>query len=264
MNISFLHSSFVLQDRCFGEGIKHRTSFFPPFSPSRVPDGAAGVRHRVLQLGRVWGGAAAPPGGRGWLRCDMLPSVGGPEREHERGLPSCSQRVRPLHRVHEGALPESLKKSSTHTHTLSSSDPEYRKRVAVLWPVQPPSQRKARIQHKETLCANRTSWGSETRPRRSMRADWRLQCSADRKRGRRWARDLPATLVYTILMGFSHLRILTHINKYIPIQIFICVADFPCYSSWKLEMFCQSLNMSDPCGCCPVVTCYCPSEHPHL
>ena len=72
----------------------------PP--PARVPDGASWVRHRVLQLGRVWGGAAPSPGGRGQLRGNVLQSAGGPEWEHEPGLPARSQRVHPLHRVHEG------------------------------------------------------------------------------------------------------------------------------------------------------------------
>lgn len=76
--------------------------FFFAFTLTRVPDRAAWVRHRVLQLGGVRGGAAPPPGGRGRLRDDVLPSAGGPEREHEPGLPASSQRVRPLHRVHEG------------------------------------------------------------------------------------------------------------------------------------------------------------------
>lgn len=75
---------------------------FFSFTLTRVPDRAARVRHRVLQLGGVWGGAAPPPGGRGRLRGDVLPSAGGPEWEHEPGLPARSQRVRPLHRVHEG------------------------------------------------------------------------------------------------------------------------------------------------------------------
>lgn len=89
----------------------------PPLFTSRVPDRAAGVRHRLLQLGRVRGGAAAPPGGHGWLRGDVLSGVGGPEREHESGLPARSPRVRPLHRVHEGEL-------WSLAHALAS-DPEH-------------------------------------------------------------------------------------------------------------------------------------------
>lgn len=71
-------------------------------SLSRVPNGAAWVRHRLLQLGGLRGGAAAPVGGRGRQRDDVLRSAGGAERQHEPGLPASAQRIRPLHRVHEG------------------------------------------------------------------------------------------------------------------------------------------------------------------
>lgn len=76
---------------------------------TRIPHGAARICICLLKLGGVGGRAAAPSRGCGWLCHNVLRSAGGPEWKHEPGLPSCSSRIRPLHRDNEGKRAEDNK-----------------------------------------------------------------------------------------------------------------------------------------------------------
>ena len=77
-------------------------------SPFRVSCRAERIRARVLHVERFRGGAGRAPGGCVSLHRQLLYSLGGTDRWHDRGLSTCAQGIYFVLWLHEGELAPSL------------------------------------------------------------------------------------------------------------------------------------------------------------